>query len=140
MQLNHVFSWGFTIRCKPGYFYFFQLASSTCEYRRSSTAFLFSLVNTPDWGPRIFRLPGRENSYNHAIYTCSSEVLRFGSGSDIYIASEASSNKNSHSYLGHTYNVPFLGSHGSTFTHSFLAGSLQFQPDEVEVFYETNYK
>ena len=119
---------------------FLQLASSTCEYRRSSTAFLFSLVNTPGWGPRTFSLPRAEYSYNHAIYTCSSEVLRFGSGSDIYIASEASSNKNSHSKLGSTYNVPFRDSYTSEFTHSFLAGSRYFQPDEVEVFYETNYK
>ena len=87
-----------------------------------------------------FRPPGEAYSYEYAIYSCSSEVLIFGSGSDINIASEASSNKHSNSRLGHTYNPPSEHKIGSKFAESFLAGSRYFQPDEIEVFYETNYK
>ena len=121
---------------------FYQLVSSPCGVRSSSTAFLFSLVNKPGWGPITFKPPGQQHSHDHAIYSCccSSYGPTFGYGWDIYIASEASSNKNSYSNLGYTYNPPSGYSHGSEFAQSFLAGSYNFQPDEVEVFYEANYK
>ena len=139
MQLNHVFSLGFLrLDANEGISIFYQLVSSPCGNRRSSTAFLFSLVNKPGAGPVTFRLPA--SSYGNAIYSCSGYGPTFGNGWDIYIASEASSNTNSYSNLGHTYNPPYGHSHGSEFAKSFLAGSYNFQPDEVEVFYETNYK
>ena len=53
------------------------------------------------------------------------------------IANDASSNANSYSGLGFTYSPPAGYSHGSSFANSFLAGSQNFQPDEVEVFYDT---
>ena len=133
----------FTIRCKRGYLYFFYQLVSTCGYRPSSTAFLFSLVNKPGVAPVTFRPPGASYSYQHATFSCSSYGPTFGgpgSGHDIYISSEASSNKNSHSNLGNTYEPPSGYSYGSEFAQSFLAGSYNFQPDEVEVFYETGYK
>ena len=125
---------------KEGISIFYQLVSSTCGVRSSSTAFLFSLVNKPGWGPVTFKPPGAVQSYGDAIYSCSSHGPKFGSGSDIYIASEASSNTNSVSNLGYTYNPPFGHNYNSKFAYSFLAGSYNFQPDEIEVFYETNYK
>ena len=136
------FRGGFTIRCTRGYFYifFYQLVSSPCEQRSSSTAFLFSLVNNPGWGPRTFKPPGEVYSYEYAVYSCSSHGPTFGGGHDIYIASEASSNPHSYSFLGYTYNPPSGYSYSHEFAYSFLAGSRYFQPDEVEVFYETNYK
>lgn len=118
---------------------FYQLVS-TCENRPSSTAFLFSLVNRPGWGPVTFKPPGEAFSYEYATYSCSSQGPIFGVGSDLSIASEASSNRDSSSYLGYTYNPPSGYSLGSEFASSFLAGSVNFKPDEVEVFYETNYK
>ena len=134
----------FTIRYKRGYFYFYQLVSSPCGYKNSSTAFLFSLVNNPGCGPKTFGPPGTgrgaRNSYKYAIYSCPGYGPTFGGGHDIHIASEASSNTNSHSYLGYTYNPPAGFNYGSPFATSFLAGSYNFQPVEVEVFYETNYK
>ena len=121
---------------------FYQLVSSPCGQRSSSTAFLFSLLNKPGWGPMIFKPPGAGtyNTYTYAIYSCSGYGPTFGFGYDIYIVSEASSNKHSYSSLGHTYNPPFGHSFGTEFAQSFLAGSYHFQPDEIEVFYETNYK
>ena len=125
-----------------GYFYFFfyQLVSSPCGYRSSSTAFLFSLVNKPGWPPVTFRPPGQHSTYQFATESCSSYGPTFGAGYDIYIASEASSNTNSYSSLGATYNPPSDHNLGSEFANSFLAGGRAFQPDEIEVFYETNYK
>ena len=120
---------------------FLPLVSSSCGARSSSTAFLFSLVNKPGWRPVTFRPPGAAYSYDRAIHSCSSYGPTFGSGSsDIYIATEASSNANSYSDLGYTYNPPSGYIHSSEFARTFLAGSYYFQPDEVEVFYETNYK
>ena len=95
-------------------------------------------MNKPDWGPVKFRLYAGTNSM--ATYSCSSYGPTFGGGWDIYIVSEASSNTNSYSNLGHTYYPPSGHRLGSKFTQSFLAGSYNFQPDEIEVFYETNYK
>ena len=125
-----------------GIFIFYQLVSSPCGYRSSWTAFLFSLVNKPGCPPVTFRPtgPGDYGSYEYAIYSCSSAGPIFGSGNDIYIASEASSNTYSRSHLGRTYNAPSGHKLGSEFAESFLAGSLYFQPDEIEVFYEINCK
>ena len=73
------------------------------------------------------------------MYSCYDRGPAFGDGHDIYIASYASSNTNSYSQLGHTYSPPSGHSYRSSFAQSFLAGSLNFQPDEVEVFYETTW-
>ena len=140
MKFNMCFRRGLRFHLKEGISNFYPLVSSPCGYRSDSTAFLFSLVNKPGWGPVTFRPPGVAYSYEYAIYSCYTEVLLFGSGSDIYLASDASSNKDSNSRLGHTYNPPYGHKIGSEFAESFLAGSRYFQPDEVEVFYETNYK
>ena len=118
---------------------FDQLASG-CQYLSSSTAFLFSLMNKPDWGPVTFKPPGAHYSYQHATYDCHDRGPSFGTGHDIGIASYASSNTNSYTNLGDAYNPPAGHSYRASFTRSFLAGSYHFQPDEVEVFYETNYK
>ena len=134
------FCGGFTIKYKRGISIFYQLVSSPCGIRSSCTAFLFSLVNKPGWGPVTFRPPGEVYSYEYAIDSCSSHGPTFGYGYDIYIASEASSSTSSYSNLGYTYNPPSGHSHGSPFANSFLTGSNHFQPDEIEVFYETNYK
>ena len=117
-------------------FFLSDLAYS-CAYRYSSTAFLFSLVNKPGWGPLKLSQTGLYSGYQYSIYSCYSYGPTFGGGHAIYIASYASSSTNSHSSLGWTYSPPTGHSYGSSFTQSFLAGSYNFQPDEVEVFYET---
>ena len=97
-------------------------------------------MNKPGWLPETFRPPGEVYSYEYATYSCSGYGPTFGHGWDIYISPEASSNTNSYSNLGDTYNPPSGHRHRSTFAQSFLAGSYNFQPDEIEVFYETNFK
>ena len=95
-------------------------------------------MNKPGWGPVTFRPPGRHGSYQDAMYDNYFYGPTFGGGHDIYISNYASSNRNSYTNLGHNYNPPAGHSYGSSFTQSFLAGNYyNFQPDEVEVFYET---
>ena len=72
------------------------------------------------------------------MYCGSGYGPTFGGGYGIYIFSYASSNSNSYSNLGYTYSPPSGYSYYSTFARTFLAGSYNFTPDEVETFYETN--
>ena len=115
----------------------FCLLVSSCWYLYSSKAFLFSLVNKPAWAPVKLSQTGKYSSYRRSIYSCSRHGPTFGGGHDIHITNYASSNTNSYSNLAHTYSPPSGHSDLSSFTTSFLAGSYLFQPDEVEVFYES---
>ncbi|XP_022777435.1 uncharacterized protein LOC111318833 [Stylophora pistillata] len=130
-------------KCKAGYpgdgfDCYYSYAASICVWKYTSSAFLFSLVNKPGWGPVKLTQQGRYSHYRiHSILSCSSYGSTFGAGNDLYIASYASSNTNSFSNLGYTYSPPSGHSYATSFTRSFLAGSYHFQPDEVEVFYET---
>jgi len=112
---------------------YFKLGYS-CGYLYDSAAFLFSLVNKPGWQPLKLHHKG---SNSLSIYSCYDRGPTFGGGHDIHIPNNAASNTNSYSNLGHEYSPPPGYSYGSSFTESFLAGSRNFQPDEVEVFYET---
>ncbi|PFX13555.1 Aggrecan core protein [Stylophora pistillata] len=96
------------------------------------------------WGP--VKLPqtgkysyhsGGYRYHTYSTYSCAGNGPSFGGGYDIYISPYASSNNSSGSNLGYTYSPPYGHSYGSSFAQSFLAGSRYFQPDEVEVFYET---
>ena len=72
-----------------------------------------------------------------AIYGNSGYGPTFGGGHDVKIADGADSNTNSYANLGHSY-VQVAGyKYGASDTQSLLAGSYDFQPHEVEVFYQT---
>ena len=118
-------------------FFPFCLLDSNCGYLYSSKAFLFSLVNKPGWAPVKLSQTGKYSSYRYSINSCPSYGPIFGGGSDIWITNYASSNTDSLTNLGHTYSPPSGHSYLSSFARSFLAGSYYFQPDEVEVFYES---
>ena len=114
------------------------LAGSGSGYRYDSNAFLFSLVNKPGWVPVKLPQTGKYSSNRrYSIYDSRSNGPIFGGGFDISIYNYASSNRNSYSNLGHTYSPPSGYSYGSTFANSFMTGSNNFTPDEVETFYET---
>ena len=114
------------------------LVGSGSGYRYDSNAFLFSLVNKPGWAPVKLPQTGKDSSNRrNSIRTRRSFGPIFGGGFDIYISNYASSNRNSYSNLGWTYSPPSGYSYGSTFAETFLAGSKNFTPDEVETFYET---
>ncbi|CAH3166279.1 unnamed protein product [Porites lobata] len=112
-------------------------ASSSGRFQYDSKAFLFSLVNKPGWAPVKLSQSGQYSSYRWSIHFYSSYGPTFGGGHDIYIRDYASSNSYSYSNLGWTYSPPSGYSYGSTFAKTFLAGTYQFTPDEVETFYET---
>ena len=118
-------------------FFPFCLLVSGCGYQYSSKAFLFSLVNKPGWAPLKLPQTGKYSSIRSSIHSCSSSGPAFGGGHDISIKNHASSNTNSYTNLGYTFSPPSGHSYGSSFTESFLAGSYTFQPNEVEVFYES---
>ena len=110
---------------------------SSCQYQYDSQAFLFSLVNKPGWAPVKLPQTGAYSYNMNSIPDCSSYGPSFGGGWDIAIYDYASSSSNSYTYLGWTYSAPSGYSLGSTFTKTFLAGTYNFTPDEVETFYET---
>ena len=106
---------------------------SGSSYTESTESFLFSFKN--HYGLEPFKL--HVKSSGNAIYGNSGYGPTFGGGHDIYIANSAGSNTNSYSNLGHTY-VQLAGyRYGSSNTRSLFAGSYNFQPNEVEVFYQT---
>ena len=123
--------------CLFSNFFIFLLVSS-CGYRYDSKAFLFSLVNKPGWAPVKLTQTGHYSYQRaHSTGSCSSNGPTLGGGHDIHVSDYASSNTNSYSNLGYIYGPPSGYSYGSTFTRTFLAGSYNFQPDDVETFYET---
>ena len=109
----------------------------SCQYHYDYQAFLFSLVNKPGWAPVKLPQTGTYSYQGYSIPDCSSYGPSFGAGWDIAIYNYASSSSNNYANLGYTYSAPSGYSYGSTFTQTFLAGTYQFTPDEVETFYET---
>ena len=122
-----------------GFPFLFSLTDSSSKYQYDSKAFLFSLVNRPGWAPVKLPQTGRYSSSRaHSVLFGSSYGPTFGGGNDIHIPNSASSNSNSYSNLGWTYSPPSGYSYSSTFAQTFLAGTYNFTPDEVETFYESN--
>ena len=109
------------------------VSDSGGSYTDSPHSFIFSFKN--HYGLEPFNLHVKR--YSHAIYGNNGYGPTFGGGHDIYIANSASSNTNSYTNLGHSY-VQVTGyKHGASDAKSLLAGSYNFQPHEVEVFYQT---
>ena len=70
---------------------------------------------------------------NNAILCSVGYGPTFGAGHDIYIASNSNKNKTSYSYLGHDYLHPQY-TQNSEQSRTFLAGSYNFQVQEIEVY------
>ena len=117
---------------------FIFLLVSGCGYQYDSKAFLFSLVNKPGWAPVKLIQKGIYSYQRESTFSCSSSGPTFGNAHDLYVSDYASSNTISYTDLGGTYGTPSGYSYQSTFARTFLTGSYyNFQPDEVETFYET---
>jgi hypothetical protein len=97
------------------------------HYKNDPTAFLFSLVNHENRPAKI----KCNNSYS--IFCKNTCGPTFGDGNDLYIANNANSNTSSHSKLGRAYKH-LLYEYESEEAQSFLAGSLNFQLSEIEVY------
>ena len=97
------------------------------------SAFIFSLLNKENRS-LIF-----ENKSNNERSICSYEDYGpiFGRGNDIFISdysnTNTDTNTNSYSNLGKTYTHPDYP-HGSEKAKTILAGSFNFQVQEIEVF------
>ena len=104
-------------------------SESSGGHGSTSNAFIFSLRNKEGLGP----FKSNVTNPSRAIYRTSSDGPTFGNGWDIRIADNANSNTNSYSAFG-DYNDYFIPS-GVQDRHAILAGTRDFTPDEVEVFY-----
>jgi hypothetical protein len=83
-----------------------------------------------------FKCPIINGRNGNAIYCNSSYGAIFGSGNDLAIHNNANSNQNSNSMnLGNTYQPPPGYQCGTQQTQSLFAGSKNFTPTEIEVFY-----
>ena len=106
---------------------------SSGSYIESAHSFIFSFKNKDGLEP--FKVLVTVNE--RAIYGGSGNGPTFGNGFDLKIANGAGSNTDSYSNLGKAY-VQVAGyKYGASDTQSLLAGSYNFQPHEVEVFYQT---
>jgi hypothetical protein len=72
-------------------------------------------------------------SHRTAIYCVSDFGPIFGIGCDITIGNNANTTMESYSHLGDTYKHPQYV-FGTNVAESFLAGSKEFQLDEIEVY------
>jgi hypothetical protein len=98
------------------------------KYKSDPNAFIFSLTNKDN---KPLKMKVNQERHHEAICCNSSLGPTFGSGHDIRIANNA--NSTMYSNLGLTYKHPQY----SYFTYqaeTFLAGSIKFQLDEIEVY------
>ena len=98
-------------------------------YKKAPGSFIFSLRNKEDLSP--FKAPLKDENTPQAIYTHNSNGPTFGGGHDLCIYNNAASNTNSYTHFNYTYQAPS----GVSDTSTILAGTYNFQPSEIEVFY-----
>ena len=109
-----------------------------CSTGSSSKAFIYSLTNNNGSGHAVYnpvKLQVKSNRYQYAVVGCDSCGPRFGKR-DIFISNNAASNQDSYTRCGEIYPLP-PGYSLSGRNCKFYAGSYQFTPTDIEVFYET---
>ncbi|PFX16087.1 Basement membrane-specific heparan sulfate proteoglycan core protein [Stylophora pistillata] len=100
---------------------------SSGGWTSTSEAFIFSQRNKEGLAP----FKSLVTSPTYAIFRQSGFGPTFGSGYDICIQNNANRNTNSYTYFGHSYSVPI----GVKDRRTILAGTYNFTPDDVDVFY-----
>ena len=97
----------------------------------TSKSFIFSLVDKEGLAP--FKSMVKLSQSSFAIDCSSYHGPAFGcqGGCEILITNNANQNANSHTNFGRYYSLP----NGVTDRRTILAGTYNFSPDEVEVFY-----
>ena len=109
-----------------------------CFFGYSSKAFIYSLTNNNGSGHAVYNpvnLRVKSDKYHRAVYRCDIFGPVFGD-SDIEISNNSASNQDSFTYCGDSYPLP-PGYSLSGPNCTFYAGSYQFTPTDIEVFYET---
>jgi hypothetical protein len=102
--------------------------SANGKHKSDQNAFIFSLTNKDSKPVKILVDP---NYQQYAIHCHSSNGPSFGF--DIKIANNANTTMNSFSNLGFAYRHPQY-SYETVEAESFLAGSFNFQLDEIEIY------
>ena len=110
----------------------FFISFSGDSWKQSDVSFLFSLKNKDNVPP--FKSPVYTN-HQHAIYSNPGYGPSFGAGRDLRISNDSHTNQHSYTNFGRTYQPPPGYVYGTPQTHSLLAGSHQFSPTEIEVFF-----
>ena len=98
------------------------------KWKSDPNSFIFSLTNKDN---RPLKIKIDSNRHKYAICCNSSFGPKFGD--DIHIANNANSTMDSFSNLGSTYKHPQYA-YGTNEAATFLAGSFEFQLDEIEVY------
>ena len=111
---------------------------SGCLSQYDPEAFLFSLVNEKGWAPvKLDQTASYGSHQSNSTYSCYNLGPIFGGPHhDLKLHP---SHHYSHSDLGNTYSPPSGYSFRSPPTRSFLAGSYQFNPHEIETFYDAAF-
>ena len=110
----------------------FFISFSGNSWRHSDVSFLFSLKNKDNLPP--FKSPVYKN-YEYAICSDSSYGPTFGGDHDLHISNDSHTNQQSFTDFGYTYQPPAGYVYNTPQTKSLLAGSYQFTPTEIEVFF-----
>ena len=111
-------------------FFFLLLGSG---WKSSNVSFLFSLRNPNNMQP--FKCPIINGKNGNAIYCDPSYGAIFGGSNDLHIVNNANTDQNSYGNLGYTYQPPAGYQYNTQQTRSLFAGSYNFTPTEIEVFY-----
>ncbi|CAB4001290.1 basement membrane-specific heparan sulfate proteoglycan core -like [Paramuricea clavata] len=109
----------------------------SARYIKADTSFIFSFSNRDDLAP--FKSPVYQNNAN-AMYTNNGYGPTFGGGHDIHIANNANGGTSSYTNFGHTYKPPSDYKYTTNAAKRLLAGSYNFTPSDVEVYYFANSK
>ena len=102
-------------------------------YKVAPNTFLFSLRNKDKLRP--FRSYLRYRYTIYAVHAVARFGPSFGAGHDLFIHDNANKNRNSLSYFAWSFQGPPGYHGGQTKSMELLAGSYQFTPTEVEVYY-----
>ena len=110
--------------------FFISFSGNCCK--QSDLSFLFSLKNkdnVPPFKASVYK--------NHQYAICSNPGYgpSFGGGRDLHISNDSHTNQQSYTNFGYTYQPPTGYDYGTQQTESLLAGSYNFTPTEIEVFF-----
>jgi hypothetical protein len=97
---------------------------TSCKYKHDQHAFLFSLTNRNNKPSKM-----KQIKINHSIYCHPDFGPIFGSGHDLAVCDSSFVYAKSYSRLGSGYKHPDITQSGS-----YLAGSIEFQLSEIEVY------
>ena len=101
----------------------------TDSWQEDKRSFIFSLVNKEN-RQLLFEFSSK---ITHSIGSFKESGPEFGCGIDLFISGYSNINKNSYSNLGYTYSHPEYP-YGSDKAKTILAGTYNFQVEEIEVF------